>query len=251
MEARLFERFGPLKVKPTEAGRVFARIAGPDLERLDSIRDRFYALMGREGPAVLRIAASDSVLTEQLPGLILNFRRRHPKIKIQLFRKNRTEIINMVLSDEADFGITSLDKAPPGAELQIYAQYKRMLVAPKGHPLLKSPRPLLVDIAKHPLILPPGESNTREVIERAFQKAGLPFNVALEVMGREAAKKYVSAGLGLSIMSEFYLLPRDKKRLAWRDSSNHFGQSNRAILTRKGKKLSPTQEEFIRLVEHE
>lgn len=245
---RLFERFGPLQVQATEEGKLFAQIAGPDLERFETIRERFHSLLGRAVMPLLKIATHESVLTNQLPDLIMRFKRMHPDVKIQLFRKNKDEIINMVLSGKVDFGITALDKAPPGTDLQVYAKYKRMLVVPKGHHLLKVPHVSIAEIAKYHMILPPDESNTRQAVEKVFQKTGLQINLTLETMGRDATKKYIAAGLGLSIMNEFYLLPTDKKLLSWKDVSNCFGQSNRGVLTRKGKSLTTTQKEFIELL---
>ena len=151
----------------------------------------------------------------------------------------------MVTAGEVDFGITTLETVPRGVEYKVFRIHKRVLLLPKGHVLSKLPEIKAKDIAAYPLILPPFQSETRILVDEFFKKKGIPYNVSLELTGRDAVKKYVEKGFSISIMSDYYLEPSDKEKMTIIDVSNLFGQTSRGILYRKGKVFSKVQQELL------
>lgn len=244
--ARLFERFGPLSVKPTREALILRDIVSPLIQDFESVKIRFDEQRGSPTGTELRIAANEATITYLLPDIIADLKHNHPKLAISLIRRSKDDILSAVLEGEVDFGIASLEKPPLGTVYQTFATYSRVAVVPKNHPLLKKQGISLEDLSKYPLILPAIGSRTRKVIDNAFMKAGVPYNLFLEVMGRDSAKTYVSKGLGISIMSESYLTGEDKKKLVAIDLSKYFGRSSRGVLHRKGKFLSAVHDEFVR-----
>jgi DNA-binding transcriptional LysR family regulator len=244
-DTRLFQRFGPMAVKPTPDARLLKDMLSPLLADLESAKDRFDQAKGREAPAVIRLATHESVITYFLPPVIRSFKTKHPDVHLTILRRTRPEIVALVLDGEVDFGITSLDAVPRGVRYEVIGRFRRVLIAPKDHPLSRIRKVTLRDMAKYPLIMPPKESRTRRLLDEVFQKAGLEPNLSIEMMGRDAVKTYVLMGFGISIMSEYFILPSDKKEIASINIDHIFGTTERAVIARKGRKFSIEDNAFL------
>ncbi len=242
---RLFERFGPMKVQPTQDGKVLAEITAPLLKDFDSVKRRFDDTRGKVSSAEISIASHETVIAYLFPDIVGHFKKKHKDLKFSFFRKNKGDIVQMVAAGEVDFGVTTLDQVPRGIEYKVFRIHKRVLLLPKGHALSKSKVIKAKDIAAYPLILPPLQSETRILVDEFFKKKGLNYSVSLELTGRDAVKKYVEKGFGISIMSDYYLEPSDKEKMAIIDVSHLFGQTSRGILYRKGKAFSPVHQELL------
>jgi DNA-binding transcriptional LysR family regulator len=241
---RLFERFGPLKVKPTKEGVLLHELASPLLKDLDGLRKRFDAAVGRAGSNEIRIATHEAVISYVFPDIVEAFTRKYPDLKFTMIRSNKEDIVKQVLSGDVDFGITTVDQAPRGIEFRVFREHKRVLITQKGHPLTKIRTITPKDLAGYPFILPPKQSETRALVDDFFAKKRLKHTVALEMTGRDAVKNYVEKGLGISIMTDYYLFPHDMDRLAIKDLSQFFGKTTRDLLWRKGKVFTKVQEEL-------
>ena len=59
----------------------------------------------------------------------------------------------------------------------------------------------LAAFGAHPLVLREAGSGVRQIVERAFARAGVPMRVALEIAGVEGVKEAVRAGMGIGFVS--------------------------------------------------
>lgn len=241
---RLFERFGPLKVKPTKEGVLLRDLASPLLKDLGGLRKRFDEAIGKAGMNDIRIATHEAVISYVFPDIVEKFTRKYPDLKFTMIRSNKEDIVKQVLDGDVDFGITTVDRTPRGIEYRVFRDHKRVLITQKGHPLTKLKTITPRDLAGYPFILPPKQSETRTLVDDFFLKKRLKHTVALEMTGRDAVKNYVEKGLGISIMTDYYLFPHDVDRLAITDLSKHFGKTTRDLLWRKGKVFTKLQEEL-------
>ena len=78
---------------------IFARLeeAHSDIAALKSV------LRGR-----LAIGTSDTNCTYILPGLLAEFRARHPEVELDIRNRMSPEVGNLVLNDEGEFGLATL-----------------------------------------------------------------------------------------------------------------------------------------------
>jgi DNA-binding transcriptional LysR family regulator len=242
---RLFERYGPMRVRATREAEILAGIVSPLLDGLEGVKKRFEEARGARGTSEIRIATHESVIAYFFPDILESIKKEQPDVRFQFFRKNKADIVEMVVSGDADFGVTTLEKVPRGVEYRIFRTHKRVLLAPKGHPLAKLARIRPKDIAAHPLILPPPQSETRLLVDSVFRKHGLEYQVSLELTGRDAVKKYIERGFGISIMNDYYVFPGDSDALAVLDVSSIFGETSRGVLYRKGRVFNPIQESLL------
>lgn len=248
LEARLFERLGPSKIKLTKEGELLLSLSADVLDKFDEIPIKFKELSGSSLHETLTIITHRSVMTYILPEVVKKFRLLYPECKLCLLNRSRSEIAQILSEGGADIGITSLSSPNKRVSYEPIARYSRVLIGPKKHPLESKDNISLEDISSYPLILPMPTSNTRQKINQAFQEAGLEYQLAMEIVGRDAIKTYSGLGLGLSIMSEYYVQKDDKKKIFIKDIKNIFGESEIGIATRGNKKLSASSDTFIKLV---
>ena len=69
----------------------------------------------------------------------------------------------------------------------------------------------LEDLSPYGLILPPQRLTTYRMVDLVFQRARVPYTVALEVGGWEVIKQYVAMGLGISIVTAICLTEADSR----------------------------------------
>lgn len=246
--ANLFDRPSHRNAALTEEGKALVELATPLLEDISSLTARFNELRGKGRKVPLKIATHNSVMTCLLPGAIGAFKKKFPDNELSIVNRSRQDIIEMVGNGEVDIGISSLSSVPAGLDYRIISRFNRVLITPRNHPLSKKKKIGPKDIVNYPLLIPPLGTNTRSVIDRVFSSAGLEYRIAMEIVGREATKTYVSMGLGISIINEYSIAPEDRKGLFVADMSGHFGRAERGIITKSGKYLSAPAKEFIKLV---
>ncbi len=248
---RLFERLGPQRVTLTEEGRLLYDLVEPIVGGITQLEERFNEARKKLDRFSVTVASHNAAILYLLPDVVKAFAKQFPKAKLSVVNRPREGILSMVKNDEAHLGITSIVTPPAWAEYEVLGRFRRVLICRKDHPLMRSKKMPLAEIARHPLILPPIGSNTRAAIDEAFRKEGLTYELALEVTGREAVKSFVEAGLGLSILSEYYLSREDRKSLMVTDVSTYFGHSEAGLLTRRGRYLNHGVRYFADLVRRE
>ncbi|AXE92581.1 LysR family transcriptional regulator [Paraburkholderia terricola] len=166
------------------------------------------ALRGLE-QGTLRIGASTTPASYLLPYLIADFHRRHPDVTLHTADGNTTEIVGALGSVDIALveGPVGAD-LPPDTAVHAWREDEIVAIMPRSHPLaqaggagLESRRAELADFGAHPLVLREAGSGVRQVVERAFARAGVPMRVALEIAGVEGVKEAVRAGMGIGFVS--------------------------------------------------
>ena len=80
------------------------------------------------------------------------------------------------------------------------------VVVPKSHALAKHKSVTVEELAQHPLILPK-TGHTRVVIDRLLRAHRDILQISMELASVETIKKFVGAGLGISLISRTYVQP--------------------------------------------
>ena len=113
------------------------------------------------------------------------------------------QIIQMVLTGDADIGITAYD--PPKIHDLIvlpFRQFQRVLVVPRGHKLLSLSKLTLKDIAQYPIISYEAGYASRQQIVKVFAKEGLEPKITISAIDADVIKSCVEQGLGITLLSE-------------------------------------------------
>jgi LysR family transcriptional regulator, cys regulon transcriptional activator len=135
---------------------------------------------------------------------------------------------------------------PEDIEYQPMFSYDPVLIVAIDHPLAKRKRVTLKDVVPYPLILPPSHLTTWRVVDYAFGRNNLRYQVKMEAGGWEVIKKYVALGMGISIVTSICLTGEEK--LVAIPLSRYFPRRTYGLVIRKGKYLTPAASAFVELM---
>jgi len=133
---------------------------------------------------------------------IAQFRKRHPRIEINLRVANRDGILEMIEANESDIAVTG--QPPDDSELvaRRFRPNPLVVIAPPDHSLAGRKDLTPEEVASHPFVVREPGSGTRAAMVRAFQEHGLECRESCVLSSNEAIKQAVQAGLGLAIISQ-------------------------------------------------
>ncbi|ACD16679.1 LysR family transcriptional regulator [Paraburkholderia phytofirmans] len=180
------------------------------------------ALRGLE-QGTLRIGASTTPASYLLPYLIADFHRRYPDVTLHTADGNTTEIVGAL--DSVDIamieGPVGVD-LPPDTAVHSWREDEIVAIMPRTHPLAElalsaqsaevgqGGQAGLAAFGEYPLVLREAGSGVRQIVERAFARAGVPMRVALEIAGVEGVKEAVRAGMGIGFVSAMSMRHEDR-----------------------------------------
>jgi DNA-binding transcriptional LysR family regulator len=189
------------KVTLTDAGRVFEPYAARVVATVGDARQAVTEVDGLARGSLL-IGASTTPGVYVLPSVIGALRQRHPGIDVSLKIGNSRTIEEGVRANDFDLGVVGGHGLAPGEEcLTAGLVDELVLILPRDHPwagrrVIEPGR-----LAGQPLLTREEGSATRQVAERALQRANARFSVAMELDHPEAIKQAVMAGLGPAFVS--------------------------------------------------
>lgn len=197
---------------------------------------------------MLSIATTHTQARYVLPPVINEFRKRYPKVQLQINQGTPEQIASLTDSGKADIGFATeaLELFDNLILLPCY-RWNRCLMVPKGHPLAQESALTLQSIAKYPIITYTFGIADRSVINRAFKEQSLDINVVLTAADAEVIKAYVRNGLGVGICARMAYDPRQDGDLVVLDVGNLFDSSVTSLAIRKNAVIREYVYEFIQL----
>ena len=193
----LFER-GRAGLALSPAGRALRPHAEQLLHALALARQAVHDLRPSSAGA-LTIAAALSICTYLLPDVLKRFQATHPKTLITVRSGHSKEVLEMVLTGQAELGVArSLHH--PEVETVSLRDDPLVLVSVPTAAMAHRGRARLDEVAAQPLILFDRGSSDWTLSLGLFRRAGLVPNVVLEVESIEAAKRMVERGIGLAFL---------------------------------------------------
>ncbi|WP_322106279.1 LysR family transcriptional regulator [Paraburkholderia sp. J41] len=208
----LQEEFGePLYLRDGRGVRLTPtgeQLAGYAARLRDTWRDALAyrdALRGLER-GTLRIGATTTPASYRLPYLVAQFHGRYPEVKLETSSGNTSDVVGMLGAvDIALIEGPVGERLPPDTAVHPWHEDEIVAIVPREHALaagLEERASVAVEtLAQWPLVLREDGSGVRQVVERAFARAGVPMRVALEIAGVEGVKEAVRAGMGIGFVS--------------------------------------------------
>lgn len=200
---RLFERGGG-KVTLTAAGKLFEPFAEDCLSRLSHI-NLAIADLERSPRGSLMVSANDSTALYVLPTFFSNFKKRYPRVSLNIMRAERAKTIDSVLSREADFGVVSLPVADPRLHVILIHEDEWVLIVPPDHALAGLEQVTLSQVAQHAILLPK-QGRRREQLDLLFSQNKLRPRIAMELDSYELLKRLVIANMGIGFLPRINIL---------------------------------------------
>lgn len=198
----IFARHGKRLKRVTEPGRAVLRsieVIMGEVNNLKRIGEEF----SKQDVGTLSIATTHTQARYVLPESVAQLRRRFPKVNISLHQGTPEQVAQMVIEETADVGLATeaLEGFDALVSLPCYEWY-HVAVMPAAHPLARSERLTLDQLALEPLISYHPSFTGRTRIDEAFAARRLKPSVVLEAIDADVIKTYVRLGLGVGIVAE-------------------------------------------------
>lgn len=195
---KLLDRVGK-SVRLTPAGEVLFEYAG----RLLTLRNeslRAVADQGKTPRGILALGANEATCLYVLPDVFAEYHRLYPAVQISVYRNFSHKILEKVEDGSIDVGIVTLPVKSPSLKVHpIYRDRLQLMTSP-DNPLARQRAVRICDIAEQPLIFPK-TGYTRQLLDKHFRPYRSRLRVTMEVASVGMIKRFVAAGLGVSLIS--------------------------------------------------
>ncbi|MGE5466725.1 MAG: CysB family HTH-type transcriptional regulator [Ignavibacteria bacterium] len=216
-----------------------------DAQNLRNIADQFAS---REQGS-LTIATTHTQARYALPEVIKQFKARYPQVHLALHQCSPREIVEMLLSGEADIGIATeaVDGVSDLATFPCYSWHHGVIV-PKDHPLARLPALTLEAIAAYPVVTYHEGFTGRSHIDEAFARAGLAVDIVLSAIDADVIKTYVEVGLGIGIVAPMAFSAAKDDGLALLPADHLFPGNTTRLAVHRGVYLRDFARQFAAMV---
>lgn len=243
----VFVRKGRRLVGLTDPGVEVHRVAERMLRDRDSLRGIAQGFRDSDRGS-LTIATTHTQARYALPQVMVEFRKRYPGVHLALHQGSPTQVIEEAMSGKADIAIATegIHEEPGLVSLPCY-DWNRSVIFPAGHPLEKSSRISLEEVAKYPIVTYAFAFTGRSQINAAFAARGLHPEVVLSAIDADIIKTYVRLGFGVGIVASMAVEADEDAGLLSRDASHLFPKSTTTIGIIRGSYLRGYVYSFIEL----
>lgn len=196
----------------------------------------------------VRVGASHTAAHYLLPAPCASFLSANPDVAVEVIQQPAAESWDMLRRGELDFAVRSPAAPPPDLIFVPIKKFERTLIAPAGFGL-PAHRLTLADLAGKRFVAPGRESRFRRLIEHRLEEAGVTVNIAVEAGNWEAVKRYVSLGVGASLVPGACIEPADQAHLVVVPAGRLFGRDTFGVLSRGGLAMSADARSFVEAID--
>ena len=214
----LFERLGKSIVLTAEG----QKLCGYAEKMLQLKREIFLEVPPSKEPSgVIKLGVSESMCYDLLPRILLKYRKKYPKVDIQISFINHDTFPQMLKNGALDLAWT-LNPLVQEEGLSLLQKKREELcffASPK-HPLAQKKSISEADLKGVPLLLTGHNCNFRHMLLEDLKRAGITPRVALETSSKEVLKQFAINQFGVAFMPDMAARAELKagklKRLLWK-----------------------------------
>lgn len=243
---RLLERT-TRRVGVTAVGRAFARSAEQLLDDLD------LALLGLRDVASSRtghvtIACVPSIAHYFLPPLIVDYRKRYPRIRVVLLDSSANDVVSSVMSAEADFGIGFMGSEENEVEFKPLLQERFVVACRRDHPLAKKKQVSWRELYEHDYVSVDRTSGNRLVLDQALNAVVPKGPSVCETRHVTSLLRLVEEGIGVAAVPSMAMPAPEQSNLTSVPLKDPVVTRRIGLMTRRGRQLTPAAEAFYQLI---
>ncbi|MGI8744639.1 MAG: LysR substrate-binding domain-containing protein [Bryobacteraceae bacterium] len=198
LNTTLFERLGT-KIALTVAGKILHEYAEQILDLRRRARDAIQELEHVPRGALV-IAANEATCIYVLPLVFSEYKKQFPNVQLLVDRSYGSRVVEAVLNNLADFGITQLPVQEKRLQVVKIHSDEIKLLAPFNHPIMSKKFVTCRDLTGCPLLLPKS-GTTRSRLNAWFEPVEDQIQTSMELDSTEMMKRFVMAGLGFSFLA--------------------------------------------------
>ena len=183
----------------TEAGKILLSYAQRMINMRDEAKEAIGELRGMFRGR-LTIGANESTSLYLLPKVLMEYRKRHPQIKIEVFRNVSEKIPSEVLERNLDFGFLSYDPMHPSLQSLEVHRDELVLVVPPRHRLANRKQVTVKELGEEQFIAHNVKTPARDRIFDLFAQQRTTLNICIELATLETIKEFVMLNAGIAIL---------------------------------------------------
>ena len=183
----------------TEAGELVYDYAKRMLSLRDQARGALEELRSLKRGRV-RIGANESTSLYLLPHLILDYRKQHPNVKVEIYRHTSEQLPREVLDRNVAFAVLAYE--PESSELASFPilRDELVLIMHPGHRLSKLDSVAIKELGRESFLAHNVKAASRQRVIEAFAQHHTPLNITLELATIETIKRFVQMKVGLAFV---------------------------------------------------
>jgi len=177
---------------------------------IDLSEEARHVVSGTAPQGVLKLGSLESTTASRLPGLLAEFHRQYPDVRLELITGTNDALVNAVTERRLDAAfIAERPSSRALAHLPVFRE-RLMVISSLDHEPIRTPR----DVEGHSLIAFPDGCAYRRALQRWLRRESLTTSRMLELSSYHAIVACVAAGAGIAMMPEAVLdaMPRVQVR---------------------------------------
>lgn len=244
MNVQLFQR-NSHEVRLTEAGEELLPYAKQTLRAAETCGDRLRDLQQLlTGTLNIGVTYSFSpILTET----VLAFMKRYPEVKLNIYYKTMTELMEMLERSEVDFVLAfKPTRRHESIESHILFDNHLAAIVRPDHPLARKGKATPADLEKYDFALPAKGLQARNAFDKLFSERDYRFKVRIELNEVNILLKLIKGSNLVTILSEATI--HDEKEVKAVPIDMPENEMEGCIHTLKNAYRKHSASEFIRLL---
>ena len=242
----LFERKAS-GVSPTPDGERLHAFAEPLVQSVDALFDEPRRCLDAVRGGQVHLAASGGGVAFILPRHVKRFHDQHPDITVRLDTVSFREGLDRLIEEKVDLALGINDPYPH--EKVVYQELcisRLVLIAPLGHPLAGRAVVSAQEASGWPAVVPSAGTYSRRFGETVAERLGVEINAVLEVRSWGMVKRYVEAGIGISVVPDLCVSESD--RLAVVEMDLPFPARSYGVFTLRDRHLTAPARRFLQVL---
>jgi DNA-binding transcriptional LysR family regulator len=243
--AKLFDRTKK-SVTLTPAGELLLEYVKKLLalrqESLQAIADA-----GTETRGVLSIGANETTFLYVLPEVLALYHKLYPQVRISVYRNFSHKVLQKVEDDQVELGVVTIPVRATSLSAVSIFRDPLVWIASKNSEVAKQDTVTLKELAQEELILHKMGS-LRRLMDKQLRPFRPQLRVTMELTSAEMVKKFVAAGLGVSMISESFVqeeLREGKLKILNTDGEQSFRELG--LVYHQGRSLSRAAEALLEM----
>ncbi|GHA21818.1 transcriptional regulator [Arenicella chitinivorans] len=196
---QLFNRIAR-QISLTEAGKQLLPRAQELVSQADDMQ-RFASTLSDEISGNLAIAIAHHIGLHRMPPILKQFHQRYPNVHLDILFEDSDKAFHAVQQGDIEFAIITLpSELPDQLSKQLIWHDPLQIVVGLDHPLARSDKITLAELATHSCVLPSEDTETHKIVRRQFHEHDLSLSVQMETNNLETLRMLAEAGLGWSVL---------------------------------------------------
>ena len=230
----------------TEEGHVFYKRAVDILSHIDDV-SREMTDLGRSSAGTIKLGVPPMIGTLIFPRLLVDYKKRHPHIKLQLTEDGSLETKRKIIDGEVDLGIIILTDENEHLDTCEILDTEIVTCMNRSHRLGRHSKITPALLEKEKLVMLKEGFYHREVILNYFKKHGAKPNIAVSTNQLATLESLVIQGIGISFL--FKELVMDNSKMIYRPLGEYL-PIKIGLAWRKDRYLSRASKTLINYLEH-